>query len=340
MSAFKPTPRPRYRVADANLSCAANATPLAKLGFIPRIPATLKVVSPGSSHTLQWAPWQACEDQPRSQSRAWGPYGMAQRGLGVSSQAAFERAEATLKQASPREDEAITTQLFPLQAQRFGTPAAAQEALSTLATRWKSHHVASSHLTEHQRYAGKGRPPASTPLKASAGQIQAHVRAADAAIEQAKQAQACSILGPTLNASEGSDPEVLAAYKGQAHVEGGFRVLKDPLFFVASLFGKQPNRIEGLLMVMTLALRVYSVAPRRRRAQWAQHHEPVPNPINHPTASPPLRGVFQLLEGMHRVQVTGQGQGHDLMEGLNDVQSKILRLFGHEVCRLYHISTG
>ena len=50
-------------------------------------------------------------------------------------------------------------------------------------------------------------------------------------------------------------------------VEGGFRFLKDPLFFVSSLFVKKPCRIQGLLMVMTLALLVYSVAQRRMRQQ-------------------------------------------------------------------------
>jgi hypothetical protein len=35
-----------------------------------------------------------------------------------------------------------------------------------------------------------------------------------------------------------------------------------------------------------------------------------------------------------------QGQAHDLIEGLHDVQVKILRLFGSEVCRLYQISPG
>jgi hypothetical protein len=53
-----------------------------------------------------------------------------------------------------------------------------------------------------------------------------------------------------------------------------------------------------------------------------------------------LRWVFQLLEGIHRVRVTVQREVHDLIEGLNEVQSKILRLFGHEVCRLYQISPG
>ena len=148
------------------------------------------------------------------------------------------------------------------------------------------------------------------------------------------------MLGTNISASELSDPEVIAAYKGQSRVEGGFRFLKDPLCLVASLFVKKPSRMEGLLMVMTLALLVYSVAQRRMRQQLARRNEMVPNQINQPTASPTLRWVFQLLEGIHRVRVTIQGQVHDLIEGLNDVQINILRLFGEQVCCLYQISPG
>jgi transposase len=340
LRAFKDTPRPRYLVADAKLYCEDNATHLAKLGFITRIPATLKVVSQVISQALQGDTWQSCDDTTRYQPLALCHYGMAQRWLVVSSQAAVERADATLKRATQREHEAIQKQLFHLQAQRFGTPEAAQEALCALPKRWKYHHIESFQLTEHKRYAGKGRPTPSTPLKATQWQIEGHVRADDAAIEQDKQTKACYVLGTNIDASELSDAEVIAAYKGQAHVEGGFRFLKDPLFFVSSLFVKKPTRIEGLLMVMTLALLVYSVAQRRLRKQLAEHQETVPNQINQPTTSPTLRWVFQLLEGIHRVRITLQGQVHDLIEGLNDVQIKILRLFGNEVCRLYQISTG
>ena len=147
-------------------------------------------------------------------------------------------------------------------------------------------------------------------------------------------------MGTNSDASELRNAEVITAYKGQAHVEGGFRFLKDPLFFVSSLFVKKPSRIEGLLMVMTLALLVYSVAQRRMRRQLTRHHETVPNQINQPTTSPTLRWVFQLLEGIHSVRVTVQGQVHELIEGLNDVQIKILRLFGERVCCLYQISPG
>ena len=93
-------------------------------------------------------------------------------------------------------------------------------------------------------------------------------------------------------------------------------------------------------MVMTLALLVYSVTQRRLRQQLARQNATVPNQINQPTQHPTLRWVFQLLEGIHRVRVRVQGQVHDVIEGLNDVQIKILRLFGDEVCRLYQISPG
>ena len=93
-------------------------------------------------------------------------------------------------------------------------------------------------------------------------------------------------------------------------------------------------------MVMTGALLVYSVAQRRLRQQLLQQNKTVPNQIHQPTQRPTLRWVFQLLEGIHRVRVTVQGHVHDLIEGLNEVQITILRLFGEGVCRLYQISPG
>jgi transposase len=340
MRTFKSTPSPRSLVADATLSCEDNAASLAKLGLITRIPAPLKVVAQVMSQALPWDTWHPVDTKTRSQPLALCHYGMVQRWLVVYAQAAFERAEATLKKATQRDAEAIHKPLFHLQAQRFDTPQAAHEALAVFAKAWQYHRVASSQLTAQKRYAGQGRPTPRTPRKASAWQIQAHVHADDAARERAQHTKACDVLGTNIDASALRDAEVITASKGQSQGEGGFRFLKDPLFFVSSLFVKKPSRIEGLLMVMTLALFVYSVAQRRLRAPLVTHQETVPNQINHPTASPTLRWVFQLLEGMHRVRVTGQGQAHDLIEGLNEVQVKILRLFGNEVCSLYQISTG
>jgi transposase len=340
MAAFQRAPTPRYVVADCKLYHEENATNLKKLGFITRIPTTLKLVAHVVTQALAGDTWQHLDATTRYHRIELCHSGIAQRWLVVSSQAALERAEATVSQARQRELEAIEKQLFHLQAQRFETPEGAQAALAVLAQPWTYHQVAASTLSAHKHYGRKGRPTSTTPIASIAWQIHAQVRPDQPKIAYRTQHKACFVVGTNIAASQLSDREVIAAYKGQAQAEGGFRFLKDPLFFVSSLFVKKPCRIQGLLMVMTCALLVYSVAQRRLRQHLARQGETVPNQINQPTERPTLRWVFQLLEGMHRVRITVQGEIHDLIEGLNEVQIKILRLFGGEVCRLYQISSG
>jgi len=209
-----------------------------------------------------------------------------------------------------------------------------------LAKKWRYHQIESEELIEHKRYAKKGRPTAETPIKTIEWQIQARVRPDAERLETDKQHKACFVLGSNIEAEQLSDAEVVAGYKGQAHAEGGFRFLKDPLFFVSSLFVKKPCRIQGLLMVMTLALLVYSVAQRRLRQELARQNETIANQINQPTSRPTLRWVFQVLEGIERVRLTVDDQVRDLITGLNEVKIKILRLFGEQVCQVYQLSSG
>jgi transposase len=338
IATFASAEAPRYLIADAKLYTEDNAAYLSKLGFITRIPATLKVVAQVISQALQWDTWQRLDESSRYQGIELCHYGMAQRWLVVWSQAAWERAEKQVNKAQQHELEAIEKQLFHLQAKRFDTPEAAQAALATLATSWRYHQVDTSRVIEHKRYACTGRPTPHSPIKAIGWQIQAQVRVDQERMQAHKQHSACFVIGTNSEVSQLSDAEVIAAYKSQSKVEGGFRFLKDPVFFVSSLFLKKPSRIQGLLMVMTLALLVYSVTQRRLRQQLAAQEETIPNQINQPTQRPTLRWVFQLLEGIHRVRVTMQGQVQDLIAGLNEVQIKILRLFGEEVCRIYQIS--
>jgi transposase len=340
MATFQHSPTPRYLVADSKLYNEDNAATLKTLGFITRIPNTLKLVVQVITQVLRWDTWHRLDDTTRYQRIELCHYGMAQRWLVVSSQGALERAEASITKACQREAEAIDKQLFHLQARRFETPEAAQAALAALEKAWKYHQVGSSRLIEHKHYASKGRPMPTSPIKSIAWQMQAQARPAQEQRAYYKECKACFVVGTNIVPSQLSDPEVIRAYKGQAQAEGGFRFLKDPLFFVSSLFVKKPCRIQGLLMVMTLALLVYSVTQRRLRQHLAHQTETVPNQINQPTERPTLRWVFQLLEGIHRVRVTVHDQVHDLIEGLNEVKIKILRLFGEEVCRLYQISPG
>jgi transposase len=340
LSTFKQSSTPRYLIADSKLYSEANAKSLAKLGFITRIPATLKLVSQVIRQALRGEAWQAVDDTTRYHRLELCHDGMTQRWLVVCSEAAMQRAEASVSKAQTRERESIEKQLFHLQAQRFESPQRAQGALATRSRAWRYHQVAATELLEHKRYADKGRPSAKTPIKAIAWQIRAQIGPDAEAIHRHQQHQGCFVLGTNIEAHDLSDEEVITAYKAQSQVEGGFRFLKDPLFFVSSLFVKKPSRIQGLRMVMTLALLVYSVAQRRLRQALARQKQSLPNQINQPTQRPTLRWVFQLLEGIHRVRLLAQDQVHDLIEGLNEVQIKILRLFGQEVCQIYQISSG
>jgi len=340
IATFASAQAPRYLVADAKLYSEDHATSLTKLGFITRIPATLKLVSQVIDQALTWDLWQRLDETTRYHRLELCHYGMPQRWFVVWSQAAMERAEKSVNKAQQRELEAINKQLFHLQAKRFETREAAHAALAALATSWHSHHVHHTDLIDHTRYACQGRPTPSSRIKSIAWQIHAQVCVDQERMTTRKQHGACYVIGSNIPASHVSDVAVTQAYKSQAQAEGGFRFLKDPLFFVSSLFVKKPSRIQGLLMVMTLALLMYAVTQRRLRRQLACQNETIPNQINQPTQQPTLRWVFQLLDGIHRVQITVQDQVQDLIEGLNDIQVKILRLFGAEVCHLYQISPG
>ena len=142
MATLKRAPTPRYLVADSKLYHEDNAANLRQLGFITRIPNTLKLVAQVIGQALRWDTWHRLDETTRYQRIELCHYGMAQRWLVGSSQAALERAQASVNKAQQREAEALEKQLFHLQAQRFETPEAAQAALVALETSWRYHQGA------------------------------------------------------------------------------------------------------------------------------------------------------------------------------------------------------
>jgi hypothetical protein len=72
-------------------------------------------------------------------------------------------------------------------------------------------------------------------------------------IKAAKPHSACCGLGPTIETEPRSDAAGLAGDKAPSPAAGGGRCRNDPWCFVASLVGQTPCRIQGRLLVMTLA---------------------------------------------------------------------------------------
>mgnify|MGYP000061182478 CR=1 FL=1 len=82
-------------------------------------------------------------------------------------------------------------------------------------------------------------------------------------------------------------------YKGQQSTEIGFRFIKDPLFLADSLFVKNPERVEKMMMLMALCLLVYNLGQRQLRISLKTQKATVENQLNKPTESPTLPWIFQ-----------------------------------------------
>jgi transposase len=335
---FKNTDAPRYLVADSKLYAKKSAPFLAQIPYITRIPGTLALERKLTDQALRKpTAWVCLGTGYRYQRVDLTHYGINQRWLVIHSESALERAKQTLAKAEKKEHKKANKQLSRLQAQRFGSQKAARQALDEISESLTYHQTNPPRLIRHKTYAKRGRPGPDTPVKASRWQIKADLTVDQEKIEQLQQQKACFIVGTSIPKAELTDAEVFTAYKNQSKVEHGYRFLKDPLFFVSSLFLKKPSRIEGLLMVMTLALLVYSIAQRRLRKQLQAEGETLPNQIDIPTAKPTLRWIFQILDGVNRVIITINGSTQMLIEGVTDLRMKILRLFGPSVCRIYQV---
>lgn len=335
---FQQSPTPRYLVADSKLYAEKTARFLAHIPFITRIPATFalegQVIRQALRDPTAWVAW---DSRHRYQRVELGHYGIEQRWLVIYSEGALERAQHSLAKACKKERTKIDKALSRLQAQRFDSSQAAQQALENISQDLRYHQIAAHELIAHKTYAKRGRPGPNTPVQAIRWQIRADLAVDEQRIEQLHHEKACFIVATNIPERELTDAEVFGAYKNQSSVERGFRFLKDPLFFVSSLFLKKPSRIQGLLMVMTLSLLVYAIAQRRLRHALKNRKETLPNQIDTPTAKPTLRWIFQALEGIHRVTIATETGVRVLIEGLTELRTKILQLLGPSVCQKYQV---
>lgn len=335
---FKTGESPRYIILDSKGYTKDNSYNLKFIPFITRAPKSLKAENTIVKQALHFEQWQPINDDYRIQSFELGHYGIEQRWIVVWSDGAFERAKITLEKRVKKERKAIEKQLFHLQAKRFTKEALAVKELEKFVQGWKYHQVDEITLKQHISYSQKGRPSADTP-KSIKWQICATLKLDQVRLKREKCHKACFVLATSIPKEELTDEAVFWAYKEQSHVERGFRFFKEPVFFVSSLFLKKPSRIEGLLMVMTLALLVYSVAQRRMRNELKRLEQTLPNQINQPTNKPTLRWIFQLLEGIDYIKIEAQEETQTIINGITDISKNIFTLFGKTVAQIYQINS-
>ena len=272
-----------YLVVDSALYSASNLKELKAFRWLTRVPETLAeakrlVAETELSEMTELPDGYAYLEVPSNYA------GVAQRWLVVHSPLGAQREEKTLLRRVKKEEKAAQTAWRKLAAQTFNCEEDAQAAVAETQKKWKYHQLdaAAVALTG---YPGPGRPAAGATPEVTGYKIEGQVVRSEAAVRLARRSPGRFILATNELDTDKLSPEaMLSHYKAQAvSVERGFRFLKDPLFFADSLFLKKPGRMMALIMVMVLALLVYSLAERKLRQQLAESGETVLNQVGKPT---------------------------------------------------------
>jgi len=334
---FQKSEVPRYLIADSKLYFAGNAEQLKHLLYITRIPGVLKEEQRLVKSSIEQDEWLLLDNRNKYKTVEVEHYGIAQRWIVVYSSSARERAEKSIKKAIARELETLQKMLRGVGAQVFTCQADAKEAVKRVFKKIKYYKMEAIEFEEIKKHKENGRPK----KEAAPCEVNYKIKASYAFITEDAEHQiklrSCYVLGTNAKKSSLSDEEVILAYKGQnKSVENiGFRFLKDPLFFTSSLFIKKPERIEALLMIMTLSLLIYSIAQRRMRNALKEHDETLPNQIGKQTQQPTLRWLFQLLDNINVVYVMVDGKKQCYLQGMCELKRKIIRYFGEQVRNIY-----
>ena len=279
--------------------------------------------------------WILLDEKHRFQTFNLNHNGLNQRWIVVHSEERQNKAEKSVSVMCEKEREKIEKELKKLYTEEFSCPCDAQKAFKRYFSKSKFYEVLESGIEEEKKYESKGRPKPDSPYKLIY-RITGVVQERQAVKQEAIKQSSCFVVGTTIPQNEVNDAGIIMAYKNQNNtVEMGFRFLKDPLMFTSSLFVKKPERIMGLLMVMTLALLVYAIAQRRLHKALKELQETIPNQICKETSRPTLRWVFQLLEGIELVKMCIEKTAHTVIAGLTDLKKRILGYFGIPVMKIY-----
>lgn len=338
VEAFKTGDGPKILVADSKLYSKANMENLVQLPFITRIPDSINVVREKMIQAISDGKWADYDEKRQFCSYKVNHYDVEQTWIVVKSTDANERAQETVDRLCEKERKEIEKELFHFQAQLFTCAEDAKCDLEKKAKKWDYHTLDSLATEECKSFTTKGRPKKDAIADQVRYRIVASVKVDDEARKSSAEQKSCFVLATNAVGEDLSVAEAMAAYiKQGSTIERGFGFLKGQTFFTSSLFLKKASRIEGLLTIMTLALLVYSIAQRRMRSALKIAEETLPNQIKQPTASPTLRWVFQLLDGVNRVIVRVGDEIQQIWQGISELRSKILSLFGPRVMRIYQI---
>jgi transposase len=321
-----------YVVADSALYTSKSIGLLSgKTGWISRVPATLtearQVIDAADRFQML----------PLAQGYLYLPLcsdyaGVKQRWLLIWSEQAWKRELEGLEKNYANTSHQDAREFEKLCRQEFSCAGDAQKALEAFQKDCTFIHIKDGHVVQTAKYAGKGRPKNdSSPLAYSyspAGSVSCEI----AHFQELANSKGKFILATNqLDQGALSDADVLAAYKEQSKVERGFRFLKDPQFAATQLFVKKPQRLEALVMIMTLCLMVYAALEYKLRNALKEEAVKLPDQTGKLISNPTIRWVFALFSGIHILYTDNQ----TICLNFKEINKTVIQLMGPKYKKYY-----
>jgi transposase len=323
-----------YLVADSALYSEENLQQLADTGttWITRVPATLTEAQTALEQAIPEA-MLPLRDGYRYQAHTVTYGSVPQRWVLIYSEHRRPQAQRTVDKHWLKQSEAEGKAFQKLCHTAFACEADAQQALATFTHGLYTTALHEYHIRPTPRYRRRGRPGQGIHPDQVVYQIEGGLASSTAAHQSLVAQHSCFILATNeLDARMLPPQELLDGYKGQKHVEHGFRFLKDPRFLAASLYLKKPERIMALLMVMTVCLLVYAALEYRIRQGLINFQATFPNQKGQPVQNPTARWVFQYFSGIHVLRIPGKGA---FVLNVTDQHRQLLQLLGRSYEAFY-----
>lgn len=331
INSLKAAQRSRYFIGDAALYVAETIQALEeqKQMFITRVPQKL-VEAKQILKTYQSGDFVPIES---GYSGIWyeSNYGgVQQKWLLIKSDQASKRENHTLQKTILKSTESSMKSFKKLCQQFYACKTDALTALSKWEDTQDYIKVAEPLILEQLTHSGRGRPKKGegTPSYQISGQLYTCLHR-----KQSKEDKKGLFILATNDCTDNlSMFDMLMNYKSQQSVERGFRFLKSPDFLVSSLYLKNPERIEALLMIMTCCLMIYAALEHLIRRELSAKNMFFPDMKKKPTQKPTAKWVFWCFIGIHELSIGQEVRG---VININGRQKIILDCLGEKYWGIY-----
>lgn len=303
--------------------------------WISRAPERIKEVRALVSLPEDEVTWTALNNDYSYYASTSDYKGVKQRWVMFFSKAAYHRENKTLDKKIKAENDSQNKAWWHLGNHIFTCTEDAEHQAAQQKKSLKFHEV-SFKVVEVKKYVSKGRPKVGERPQVVGYQIEYHLSADEQKIAEIRASKGRFVLATNqLDETILSNEEVLKEYKAQSGVERGFKFIKDDTFQVDSVFLKTPERIDALMMVMTLCLMVYGVSEYELHQSLQASKETIPSQTKKTTSTPSLRWVYFLFRVVNELTVSIEGHVQTLVVNLNGVLRQIIKHFGKRASEIY-----